>query len=300
MAPSRIQRSVVFSTAGHVGVLAVAFLTFAVKPFDGVPQESLPVEIMSESEFSQIMAGSKTAPQAPTPKPLVEKVAEPTTPADDPAPKVSDKQEIKTASAGDPPPMPEARPDPAPPAEAAAPDPKIDPIAEALKKDPPKKPAEKKVEAKPVPKKPPVKPVPKFDPRQVAALLDKRAPQHHATTGQVVNTTASLGLPNAHAMTLSQSEIDALRAQIQACWSPPAGAAEDPNLVVKVRLQLNQDGSLSAEPVLLNHGTGMFQITAESALRAVRRCQPFKLPIAKYEVWRDVEVTFDPRDMLRG
>jgi len=24
------------------------------------------------------------------------------------------------------------------------------------------------------------------------------------------------------------------------------------------------------------------------------------MPIAKYDVWKDVEVTFDPRDMFRG
>jgi hypothetical protein len=24
------------------------------------------------------------------------------------------------------------------------------------------------------------------------------------------------------------------------------------------------------------------------------------MPVAKYEAWKDVEVTFDPRDMFRG
>jgi colicin import membrane protein len=101
-------------------------------------------------------------------------------------------------------------------------------------------------------------------------------------------------------MTLSQSEIDALRGQIQQCWSPPAGATEDPNLIVTIRLQLNQDGSLTGEPVVSNHGRGLFQVTAESALRAIRRCAPYKLPIAKYEVWRDLEIDFDPRELMRG
>jgi colicin import membrane protein len=31
------------------------------------------------------------------------------------------------------------------------------------------------------------------------------------------------------------------------------------------------------------------------------RCAPYTfLPIAKYDAWKDVEVTFDPRDMYRG
>jgi colicin import membrane protein len=41
-------------------------------------------------------------------------------------------------------------------------------------------------------------------------------------------------------------------------------------------------------------------VAAESALRAVRRCQPYTMPAAKYDIWRDVEVTFDPRDMFGG
>ena len=63
---------------------------------------------------------------------------------------------------------------------------------------------------------------------------------------------------------------------------------------------LNQDGSLSGEPSVVNSGDGFFQVAAESAMRAIRRCQPYKMPIAKYDVWKDVEVTFDPREMFRG
>ncbi|EJW12482.1 TolA protein [Rhodovulum sp. PH10] len=140
-----------------------------------------------------------------------------------------------------------------------------------------------------------------FDPSRIAALLDKRDAQRQAATGDTLNQTASLGLPTGRAAMLTQSEIDALRAQIQACWNPPAGAMEGSELIVKVRLMLRQDGSLEADPVLLNRGSHpYFQVAAESALRAIRRCQPYRLPIAKYQIWKDVEVTFDPRDMYRG
>lgn len=132
-------------------------------------------------------------------------------------------------------------------------------------------------------------------------MLDKRKPQRHAAVGDTLNSTPSLGLPTGRAATLTQTEIDALRAQIQACWNPPAGAANAEDIIVKVRLQLHQDGSLSAQPTLMNRGSHpIFRIAAESAMRAIRRCQPYHLPLSKYEVWRDVEVTFDPRDMFRG
>jgi len=53
--------------------------------------------------------------------------------------------------------------------------------------------------------------------------------------------------------------------------------------------------------MVLNHGrNALFQIAAEAATRAVRRCQPFRLPASKYEAWQEVEVNFDPNDMFRG
>jgi hypothetical protein len=60
-----------------------------------------------------------------------------------------------------------------------------------------------------------------------------------------------------------------------------------------IRITLNQDGSLAGEPVLVNSGSGPSQAAAGSALLAIRRCQPFKLPPAKYNLWKDVEIRFD-------
>jgi colicin import membrane protein len=116
-----------------------------------------------------------------------------------------------------------------------------------------------------------------------------------------VSRESSLGTRIGTASLLSQSEIDALRAQIQACWNPPVGAENAQELIVRVRVQFRLDGTLSAEPTLVNRGSSpYFQVAAESALRAVRRCQPYTMPAAKYDIWRDVEVTFDPRDMFGG
>jgi colicin import membrane protein len=299
-------------------LLLWALVSFSAKPFEVSQTDSLPVDIISDKDFSELTAGSKQAKQAEKPKPIVDKVAEPKQTKED-APTVSDKQEIVTASAEPTPPTPEPkRPEPKPvpvppqarpetkPEKAKTepkPEPKTDPIAEALKKDEAKKPEKPKqqAQAKPTPPKKPPPPQPRFDPSKVAALLDKRDPRRHAASGDVLNSTASLGVPTGTAAHLSQSEIDALRAQIQACWNPPAGAADFKDLIVKIRLMLNQDGSLSGEPIVLNRGSNaFFQIAAESAMRAIRRCQPYHLPVAKYDVWKDVEVTFDPRDMFRG
>ena len=283
-----MKSSVTISTLGHAAFLAWGLISFSAKPFDAATAEALPVDVISSSEFSQMTAGIKTAPKAEAPKPLVEKVAPDPKPVKDPAPKVSEKPEIEAAKADAAPPVPQVKPQP----EAKPEEKKPDEIAEALKKEVVKPP--------PAPKKPPP---PKLDMSKIEnklALLDKREQRRSVATGETLNATPTLGTSTGRSATLSQSEIDALRAQIQACWNPPAGAADAKNLVVKVRLMLNQDGSLSGEPSVVNSGDGFFQVAADSAMRAIRRCQPYKMPIAKYDVWKDVEVTFDPREMFRG
>jgi colicin import membrane protein len=164
-------------------------------------------------------------------------------------------------------------------------------------------------DAKPAPLPPRKPPLPKppqkqpeFNPDKIAALLDKRDPQRRAATGDTLNSTATLGLASANAATLSQNELDALRARLRECWNLPVGVADARDLIVSVRIAFNKDGSLSADPAVLNRDSNpLFQVAAESALRAIRRCAPFNfLPAAKYDVWKDIIVDFDPRDMFRG
>ncbi len=86
-----------------------------------------------------------------------------------------------------------------------------------------------------------------------------------------------------------------LHQQLYACWAPPAGA----KIIVTVRFTLNEDGSLAGVPTLVKTTAGArSRAVAESALLAVQRCAPFKLPADTYEVWKDVEVVFDPHEVL--
>ena len=105
-----------------------------------------------------------------------------------------------------------------------------------------------------------------------------------------------------NAASLSQNELDALRARLRQCWNVPVGLAEARDLIVTVRIQFKRDGSLASEPALMNHGGHpAFLAASESALRAIRTCAPYSfLPVAKYEAWKDIIIDFDPRDMFRG
>jgi outer membrane biosynthesis protein TonB len=287
------------STLGHALLLAWGLVTFSSQPFEAAQIESLPVDIISPAEFSKMVAGSKTAKTVTeTPTPLVEKIGEQKA-VDDPQAKVVEKKpEIKTASAvPTAPPLPE----PKPPKETKVEDkkPKLDAIAEALKKEEAKKPDP------PKPQAPPKKPPQKLDMSQIEnklALLDKRDMRREAATGAVLNPKASAGLATASAPTLSQNEIDALLARLRDCWDIPIGQAEARNLSVLVRIRFRPDGSLAAEPTVLNRlAHPSFQVAADSAVRAILKCAPYSfMPVAKYESWKDLELNFDPRDMYRG
>src|SRR3954470_16572598 len=138
----------------HALVLAWGPVSISARPLDQAPTASLPVDIISATDFSQITRGTRNAPKAEAPAPLVEKVAEAKPLADNPAPKVVDnKPEIVVAAEKPEPPTPEpvkkAEPKPPTPqpqpkpepkqAFAKEPEPKVDAIAEAIKKEEKKK-----------------------------------------------------------------------------------------------------------------------------------------------------------------
>lgn len=298
-----MKAGVIISVVAHALLLAWGVISFAAKPLEAKPTESLPVDIISDKDFSQITQGQEKAKQQEKPKPLVEKEAE-KKPVKDPTPKVSEKKEILPAAESIPVPTPaptkaEMRPN-------STPEQKPDPIAEALKKDEAKpQPAPKQAEAKPVPspvKKPPIPVPPKFDPMKIAALLNKQEPQRQAATGDRINHNVSLGLASGSATQLSQSELDALLARLKQLWNPPAGAKNPEDLVVVIRIQLKRDGTLAAPPLVITSGKDpLFVAARDSAARALFRGQPYDmLRKETYDLWKDMEIRFDPRDMFRG
>jgi colicin import membrane protein len=296
----RVNKAYAISAVGHGAVLLWSVLSFAAKPLPPPPSEAMPVDIVSVSEFTQMTAGNKNAAKVEEQKPLVEKVAE-AKPLEDPTAKVVEKKEVKAAREA-PPPVPESKP--AEP-EKKSTEAKPDQVAEAVAKDEAKKPEPKKTEAKPpTPQKKPAPPAPKFDPKQVEALLDKRDSTRLAAAGDTLNNATSLGASSGASAQISISELDALRQRLAQLWTPPAGAKNPEELVVVFRIKLRPDGRLAAGPwpQLVSSGNSPLAIAArESAARALNRGQPFDmLKPEHYEQWKDIEITFDPRDMFRG
>jgi hypothetical protein len=104
---------------------------------------------------------------------------------------------------------------------------------------------------------------------------------------------------------LTLSEEDALKAQIFGCWSIPLGLPYNENLLVRIKLMLEPDGSVTKTEILdharMNKpGQGFYKVLAESALRAVKLCQPLRVPSTGYERWKELQLNFDAREMLEG
>ena len=143
-----------------------------------------------------------------------------------------------------------------------------------------------------------------FDTNEIAALIDK-AKEEQAETQRKKQELTQSSVKNAFAQGLSLSEEDALRAQIFGCWSVPLGLPYDENLLVRIKLKLKPDGRILKSEIL-DHarmntpGQSFYKILAESALRAVRICQPLKVPPTGYERWKELQLNFDPSEMLKG
>jgi len=143
-----------------------------------------------------------------------------------------------------------------------------------------------------------------FDPNQIAALIDKSKEDTAETIKKNKKLTQS-SVKNAFATGLTLSQEDALKAQIFGCWSLPLGLPYKENLLVRIKLKLKPDGTVLRSEIL-DHarmntpGQGFYKVLAESALRAIRICQPLRVPPTGYEKWKDLQLNFDANEMLKG
>jgi ribosomal 50S subunit-associated protein YjgA (DUF615 family) len=143
-----------------------------------------------------------------------------------------------------------------------------------------------------------------FDPSDIAALIDKSKTESAETNKKLDKITQDQDKEMDFGG-LTLSEEDALKAQIFTCWSIPLGLPFNEDLLVRIKLQLEPDGSIIKTEILdharMNRpGQGFYKVLAESALRAIKLCQPLRVPSTGYERWKDMQLNFDAREMLEG
>ena len=216
------------------------------------------------------------APPPPKPKPAPKKEPKP-------EPKPEPKKEVKKAEPKTPVRLAKAKPRRKPP----PPDPFAGVLktVERLKKQPP---PDKKEENKKA--KTPEKKKDDFQ-QQIAKALSRRPTAHDPNRRISISERDAL--------------ISAIRDQVTKCWSLPAGAMGAENMIIEINVAVNPDGRVR-EASIANSGRmfsdPFFRAMAESALRAVKnpRCNPFKLPGDRYEVWKDLTLVFNPKEMFGG
>jgi colicin import membrane protein len=364
---SRSEPGYYVSAAVHLGVLALLLVHFSREHKFEDAQEAIPVETITDAQFSQIMKGEKAAKEV-APKPRADRVAAveeqkpPPTPQaqkEVPAPPPPLKRLPDPAQADEQPPTPPTRPQepkvepkppvkptPKPPEKAEDKDEPEKDDAEPVKPPTRPKPPEKKVETKPEPQppKPPEKPTPKppkldevakllsqnkdvkanekpsdKPPKpksgeesnarpspnlaEVSKLLSHEPAQSRGSSGREVSHAPSLGAATGHAAKMSPSMADALdgllRERYKQCWNY-LSFSDAPRYVPKIKIAFRPDGSLAAAPVLLNQPPDpSARALADSALRAVRSCDPMKIPAQFapfYDQWKDSTVAFNPQE----
>jgi outer membrane biosynthesis protein TonB len=207
------------------------------------------------------------------------------------------------------PPKPQPKPEQAvtPPPPPKPPEPVKQP--EAVK---PPEPLTEGLKAAPVPKEKPPQPKAATQVNEDLSKLLKNLEQNKKVQAPKVEDSkadsktpspAAVSQATALSSRLTISEEDALRRQISSCWNAPVGARDIENLIVELIIDVNPDRTvLNAEIVDKSRAASdpFFRAAAESAMRAVRnpKCSPLELPADKYDQWKRIDFTFDPRDMI--
>lgn len=186
------------------------------------------------------------------------------------------------------------------------------PVKEKPKEKPkpvvPPQPTEKLAEPEPKPKEKPkekaVEPDQQKDFTNLLKNLQESEPVVEDNLPEAKTAEAAAPAPDAvFSQTLTMSEADALAQQLSRCWSIQAGARYAEDLVVEVRLTVNRERRVLSATIVNQWRYGQdsyFRAAADSAIRAVNspQCETLILPPDKYDLWKDIVVTFDPREML--
>ncbi|MEX2202051.1 MAG: hypothetical protein WD711_11690 [Dongiaceae bacterium] len=292
--------SIVFSTLMHVAFFVLAYV--------GLPdwwesvhlERPIPVEIVNITDVTNPPRSEAPAPD-PAPVEPEEIVEEPPPPA----PAAPAPPPVEEVVAPDPEPLPDPIPEPEPepiPEPEAEPEPEPEPEPEEepepqLAELPPQKPEQPEVAPEPEPE-----PEPEDDAfENLLRNLETEEPTQTAETQPTEAPTQPQPTQSLSDQPLSISEIDALRRQIEKCWNVPAGAVEAESLLVEIRVWLNPDGSIVRAEILDTarmSRDGYYRAAAESAYRAIFLCEPYSLPIERYDTWKMILMRFDPSSVL--
>lgn len=312
------------SVVAHVALIAWGVVNLPSPSIvDATMLEQIPVDFVVIDDVTELTRGLQTAAlveEIPTPPPAPEPepppLPTPPPPAPTPPP-VAEPEPPPLPTPEPPPPAPEPEPVPEPaPAPPPPPEPAPPPPA-PTPEPPPTPPPPQEVRPQPMtdapmprlrperqvaqtPPQPQPEPPPENTPvdtsaiDQVLAALDQEQTQTVPEPQQPTVGSPTASLDNTR---MTATELDMLRDRLARCWNPPMGWTNSAEVRVAVIIAFNVDGSVAGTQVVEAPQGTYANLAPESAVRAVRQCAPYNLPPEKYDTWREVKVTFDPRDM---
>ena len=178
----------------------------------------------------------------------------------------------------------------------------------------PKSPVKVPLKEKPKPEPKPKKKKPEIKKEDEAVLKDKLEkvkkaeekpkPKDKPKDQTTQKAKAKSSKPFSSSIPMSRSETDALVTHFESCWGILAGAKNDRDLKVEVKIKVRKDGWVTHVTIVDKaryRSDSYFRAAADQATRAINKCKkvPSKyLPAEKYETWKDIKLRFDPSDLL--
>ena len=318
------------SGGAHVAIVVIAavagqlFTSEQTAEFQVADVSLVPASSFDADISDQLVAAPETAPEpsdAPDVSATPDQIAPPESPPPPPSPRPAQQSappeptetpEDVAALAAPPAPDAPTPPDPveaAQPPQPATPEPPAQPETAAVPEPTPEPTPEPDPEPEPerVAAPPPPRPRPQ---RVVTAAEAEPDPEPEPTPTETAETpteqpsrpTAPAQAPVRTGPPLTFSEKDGIRFAIQRCWSVPVGLEAAENLSVTLGVSLSRDGRIVAGPALVEP-TGALsrshKVAYGAARRAILRCAPYtEFPPDKYAQWRELEVTFNPKEMV--
>ena len=328
-APEMTSRGLAFSAVLHIGILALVLFGLP-SLFRRQPPPETPIAVQLVTIAPETRA---TQPNPYKPKPEAKPEPAVAAPAPKPEPKPEPPPpaaEPPSAAAPPPPPAPAPKPEASAPPAPPPPPPPPKPVGAKAPTPPPPPPEHKpkpqqQAHAAQRPKQDPAafkklmdsldqKPEDKQQETAMAALLKNLSKEQTVQSDEpprprpkVMASGPASSQPKAplgSQLTASENDflVNLIKQQLVPCWNVPAGARDAKELNVQVRASVNPDGTVRTASIIDQGRMSdpLIRAAAESARRTFfnPQCTPLKLPSDKYEVWKDLVVNFDPRDLL--
>jgi hypothetical protein len=261
------------SAIAHLAIAALLLLLAEVHPFGTASTDSIDVELVTAAE-----ADRKVEP-TPVPEPPL---------PDKPPPVVADQPKPVPA------PRQAAAPEPPPPPSV----PLEKPSPQAARRTPGPSPRTPPASASPALGYTPPEPDLTVKYHVMLGLPGELPPPSSSSPadkpGDGIDATASTPA------NLESSLLVQFRRRLKSCSRLPASIAPSDNVMIKLRVLMASDGTLAAEPILIEaSASAKGPLLMQGAISALQACQPYAmLPRDRYGEWKVIDLTFTPGDFV--